>query len=562
MRVLVVDQDSTLLTAITRTLGEYFSIDAVTNKADCLDLVRLNDFDVIVAGERLEDGSGLELLGQLGRTRPDMLRIFAAERERLKLLKGRLGPFGLFRTLTYPIQPRQLLAALSAAGGTEEYGEEYPAPEAEVEAAPKAASESLPTPEYVTVMASAPARMPETLTVVSSAPARTPEPVTVVASSAARAPAQRYRVGSPAGAAANSAQIAQAAPARQTASPSATARARGAAVPGQPRQVPRQPTPSALAAASKLDIATRPKGYPLPSETSPARSAFLVGAGVILVLGGLALSFKIFNTKDDPVALATNVSATRSPHFPPEVVKLVADTEVAFQQDNFKTARTDVAALQQIAPDHPRLPFFESLVKRLEATNRDASAKAASARTLSRQVASNARAATEAAISRRQPDNNRDTASTSGAVATPVSATTVATFAGRTLEDSSPGTAVTQPEATPSQAMATPVPRRPGSAAPPPDTQEARLVQHIATEYPQDAARKGIEGSVDVSFTVTSQGKVTDVLVLDAVPSEIFNRSAVAAVRRWKYDPKTINGVPVESHQQLRLQFKLDPRGR
>ena len=562
MRVLVVDQDSTLLTAITRTLGEYFSIDAVTNKADCLDLVRLNDFDVIVAGERLEDGSGLELLGQLGRTRPDMLRIFAAERERLKLLKGRLGPFGLFRTLTYPIQPRQLLAALSAAGGTEEYDEEYPAPEAEVEAAPKAASESLPTPEYVTVVASAPARMPETLTVVSSAPARTPEPVTVVASSAARAPAQRYRVGSPAGAAANSAQIAQAAPARQTASPSASARARGAAVPGQPRQASRQPTPSALAAASKLDIVTRPKGYPLPSETSPARSAFLVGAGVILVLGGLALSFKIFNTKDDPVALATNVSATRSPHFPPEVVKLVADTEVAFQQDNFKTARTDVAALQQIAPDHPRLPFFESLVKRLEATNRDASAKAASARTLSRQVASNARASTAAAISRRQPDNNRDTASTSGAIATPVSATTVATFAGRTLEDSSPGTAVTQPEATPSQAMATPVPRRPGSAAPPPDTQEARLVQHIAAEYPQDAARKGIEGSVDVSFTVTSQGKVTDVLVLDAVPSEIFNRSAVAAVRRWKYDPKTINGVPVESHQQLRLQFKLDPRGR
>ena len=70
MRVLVVDQDSTLLTAITRTLGEYFSIDAVTTKADCLDLVRLNEFEVIVAGERLEDGSGLELLGSLARSRP------------------------------------------------------------------------------------------------------------------------------------------------------------------------------------------------------------------------------------------------------------------------------------------------------------------------------------------------------------------------------------------------------------------------------------------------------------------------------------------------------------
>jgi TonB family protein len=533
MRVLVVDQDSTLLTAITRTLGEYFAIDAVTNKADCLDLVRLNEFDVIVAGERLEDGSGLELLGQLGRTRPDMLRIFAAERERLKLLKGRLGPFGLFRTLTYPIQPRQLLAALSAAAGAEEYAEEASETEAEAPPAPTQAAQAQMAPAAEPV-APAHSRMPETLTVVASAPARTPEPVTVMASSAARAPS----------------------PARQTSSP----QTRGAGVSGQPRQVPRQPSPAALAAASKLDIVTRPKGYPLPSETSPARSAFLVGAGVILVLGGLALSFKIFNTKDEPVAPATNVSATRSPHFPPEVVRLVADTEVAFQQDNFKTARTDVAALQQIAPDHPRLPFFESLIKRLDAANRDPSAKGASTRTASRHPS--AQGGSDAAISRRQPDNNRDTASTSGAVATPVSTTTVSTFAGRTLEDSTLGTAATQPEATPSQAMASPVPRRPGSAAPPPDTQEARLVQHIAAEYPQDAARKGIEGSVDVSFTVTSQGKVTDVLVLDAEPSEIFNRSAVAAVRRWKYDPKTINGVPVESHQQLRLQFKLDSRGR
>jgi CheY-like chemotaxis protein len=125
MRVLVVDQDSTLLTEITRLLGEYFTIVAVTTKGDCLDLVRSNEFEVIVAGERLEDGSGLELLGQLARSRPDMLRIFAAERERLRLLKGRLGPFGLFRTLTYPIQPRQLLAALSAAAGVDVQIEAY-----------------------------------------------------------------------------------------------------------------------------------------------------------------------------------------------------------------------------------------------------------------------------------------------------------------------------------------------------------------------------------------------------------------------------------------------------
>ena len=319
---------------------------------------------------------------------------------------------------------------------------------------------------------------------------------------------------------------------------------------------------------------TRPKGFPPPGDNTPARSGFLVGAGVILVLGGLALSFKIFNTKDEPVALATNTAALRAPHFPPEVVKLVTDTEVAFQQDDFKTARTDVAALQQIAPDHPRLPFFESLLKRLQATTQGS--KSGSGKLFSRhttaptapgatstsstpaaQGASNTSHASRASgaqgsdTQRRQPDTERDTAS---------AANTVSTFSGRTLEDSNAGAAI-QTLATPSQAMATPIPRRPGSAAAPPDTQEPRLIQHVAADYPPEAARKGVEGSVDVSFTISPQGKVSEVIVTSAVPSDIFNRAAIAAVRRWKYEPKTINGVPVEAHQQLRLQFKLDPRG-
>jgi TonB family protein len=360
----------------------------------------------------------------------------------------------------------------------------------------------------------------------------------------------------------------------------------------------------------------RPKGFPLPVETTPARSAFLVGAGVILVLGGLALSFKIFNTKDDPVAVATNRPAARAPHFPPEVVRLVADTEVAFQQDDFKTARTDVAALQQIAPDHPRLPFFESLLKKLEATTRGSKsglgklfsrhttapstsaatstpsapapakttaapgASAASALVTSRTSRAASTPAQASDTQRRQPDTDRDAASAASlpvpsmAARAPANsssgyspsspltrtANTVSTFSGRTIEDSN-ASASTQPLATPSQAMATPVPRRPGPAAAASDTQEARLVQHVAADYPPEAARKGIEGSVDVSFTISPQGKVDDVTVINAVPSEVFNRAAIAAVRRWKYEPKTVNGVPVEAHQQLRLQFKLDPRG-
>jgi DNA-binding NarL/FixJ family response regulator len=472
MRVLVVDQDSALLTAITRTLGEYFSIDAVTTKADCLDLVRLNEFEVIVAGERLEDGSGLELLGSLARSRPDMLRIFAAERERLKLLKGRLGPFGLFRTLSYPIEPRQLLAALSAAAGIEEEVEETT--EAQESAPPPAPEPAAPEPA---ARRAAPASGASRVRPQGAAAVATPSRAQPQTFAFAPAPSRAQTSASATSTNAPRARVSAA----QAPSPTPGQKSRGgrptagasASAAAASRQPARQPTPAALAAASKLDIVTRPKGFPPASEASPARSAFVVGAGVILVLGGLALSFKIFNTKDDPVKIATNAAAMRGPHFPPEVLKLVADTEVAFQQDDFKTARTDVAALQQIAPDHPRLPFFESLLKRLEATTQGS--KKMFSRHTSAPTASSGPRASSAQQSvdtqRRQPDTVRDAAS-----ATPSSpsastaqraANTGITFSGRTIEE----TSVTTPSQPSAQATVPPVPRRPGSATTPSDTQ-------------------------------------------------------------------------------------------
>src|SRR4051812_20573241 len=124
MRVLVVDQDSASNLAITRSLRELYTVDCVTNKGDCLDLLRSNTFEVIVATERLEDGSGLELLGTVSKKWPSVLRIFAADRQRLQLLRGRLGPFNIFQTLSYPIEAEKLIAALELAAAADQQAEE------------------------------------------------------------------------------------------------------------------------------------------------------------------------------------------------------------------------------------------------------------------------------------------------------------------------------------------------------------------------------------------------------------------------------------------------------
>jgi protein TonB len=96
------------------------------------------------------------------------------------------------------------------------------------------------------------------------------------------------------------------------------------------------------------------------------------------------------------------------------------------------------------------------------------------------------------------------------------------------------------------------------SDASPPVTRDARLIKHVSAEYPPSAASRGIEGVVDVAFTVSRDGSVSDATVVHSDPPDVFNHSAITAVRRWKYEPKTVNGVPVDARVQLRLQFKMD----
>ena len=46
--------------------------------------------------------------------------------------------------------------------------------------------------------------------------------------------------------------------------------------------------------------------------------------------------------------------------------------------------------------------------------------------------------------------------------------------------------------------------------------------------------------------------------VIGANPSYVFDRAALRAVRKWKYNPKIENGVAVPRHGiQVRLRFEL-----
>ena len=81
----------------------------------------------------------------------------------------------------------------------------------------------------------------------------------------------------------------------------------------------------------------------------------------------------------------------------------------------------------------------------------------------------------------------------------------------------------------------------------------------VNPEYPIRAAQRGIEGWVEVEFTISPTGTVKEAQVIGYYPSSIFNNAALRAIRRWKYNPKIEDGKPVERPGvRVRLRFQLD----
>jgi protein TonB len=160
--------------------------------------------------------------------------------------------------------------------------------------------------------------------------------------------------------------------------------------------------------------------------------------------------------------------------------------------------------------------------------------------------------------------------------------------AAAAAKQQAPGTAATPPPdatasaptaaptaTTPAPAAATPAPAAPtpaettASAAPAPapaarpaaaatgDTRDVAITSPPVPVYPLTAARARQEGWVEVEFTVTPDGSVQNAHVTSSQPSRIFDREAIAAVQRAKFQPKLENGQAVASTLRRRIEFKL-----
>jgi TonB family protein len=82
-----------------------------------------------------------------------------------------------------------------------------------------------------------------------------------------------------------------------------------------------------------------------------------------------------------------------------------------------------------------------------------------------------------------------------------------------------------------------------------------KRVRMVSPVYPDAARKRGIEGWVELAFTVQTNGSVDQVEVRNASPAEVFDDAATRAVRQWRFEPVERNGERIEQRAMVRLKF-------
>lgn len=86
---------------------------------------------------------------------------------------------------------------------------------------------------------------------------------------------------------------------------------------------------------------------------------------------------------------------------------------------------------------------------------------------------------------------------------------------------------------------------------------ELKITKQVAPNYPRSARANGMQGWVELEFTVTEQGDVRDAKSRGS-SAAIFEGAAISAINRWHFAPILDDGRPVPVRAVLRFTFKGD----
>ena len=84
------------------------------------------------------------------------------------------------------------------------------------------------------------------------------------------------------------------------------------------------------------------------------------------------------------------------------------------------------------------------------------------------------------------------------------------------------------------------------------------LLKSVEPVYPRKAEAQGIQGWVEMDFTVTESGAVKDITIHALSTPGTFENAAVNALSQWRYKPVIRDSKAVAQRARIRIRFKLD----
>ncbi|HLW85880.1 MAG TPA: TonB family protein [Candidatus Sulfotelmatobacter sp.] len=88
-----------------------------------------------------------------------------------------------------------------------------------------------------------------------------------------------------------------------------------------------------------------------------------------------------------------------------------------------------------------------------------------------------------------------------------------------------------------------------------PAAAESSLIHRVEPDYPEPAREQQVQGAVVLDVHIGQDGAVQDIKLVSGDP--LLADAAVAAVKQWRFQPRSIDGAPAEMQTRVTLNFRL-----
>jgi len=84
---------------------------------------------------------------------------------------------------------------------------------------------------------------------------------------------------------------------------------------------------------------------------------------------------------------------------------------------------------------------------------------------------------------------------------------------------------------------------------------EGNIIYRVQPSYPPIARQARVQGAVELRAIISKTGTIENLIVISGPP--MLSRSAIEAVRQWRYRPYLLNNEPIEVETEITVNFVL-----